>query len=198
MHDSPCSAFHLFIDEHILKCVQKHTINHGKIDDSDFNLHLHELESFIGLQLARGVLVGRNTAIKQLWSKEWEQPIFRNTMSRDKYAKIMKHLMFDDFQRRRQRREANKFCLIFEVWNSFIENCIKYYVPNFDLTIDEQFCSCKTRCPFIQYMANKPDKFGIKFWLLADAQTKYLRNGKPYLGKDPSRSRYTDLSGEVA
>ena len=55
MNGSPYSAFHLFIDEHILKCVQKHTINHGRIDDSDFNLHLDELESFIGLQLARGV-----------------------------------------------------------------------------------------------------------------------------------------------
>ena len=51
--------------------------------------------------------------------------------------------------------------------------------------------------PFIQYMANKPDKFGIKFWLLADAQTKYLCNGKPYLGKDPTRSRCTDLPGDV-
>ena len=46
-------------------------------------------------------------------------------------------------------------------------------------------------------MANKPDKFGIKFWLLADAQTKYLCNGKPYLGKDPTRSRCTDLPGDV-
>ena len=46
-------------------------------------------------------------------------------------------------------------------------------------------------------MANKPDKFGIKFWLLVDAQTKYLCNGKPYLGKDPTRSRCTDLPRDV-
>ena len=143
------------------------------------------------------MLVGRNTPIKQLWNKDWRQPIFRNTMSRDRYAKIMKHLRFDDFQKRRQRRETDKFCLISEVWNSFIENSKKYFVPNFDLTIDEQLFPCKTRCPFIQYMANKPGKFGITFWLLADAQTKYLCNGKPYLGKDPTRSRCTDLPGDV-
>ena len=47
------------------------------------------------------------------------------------------------------------------------------------------------------YMANKPDKFGIKFWHLADAQSKYLCNGKPYIGRDPSRSRCSDLSGDV-
>ena len=70
-------------------------------------------------------------------------------------------------------------------------------MPNFDLTIGEQLFPCKTRCPFIQYMANKPDKFGIKFWLLSDAQTQYLCNGKPYLGKDPTRSRCTDLLGDA-
>ena len=56
VHGSPYSGFHLFIDEHILKCVQKHTINHGKIDNCDFNLHFDKLERFIGLLLARGVL----------------------------------------------------------------------------------------------------------------------------------------------
>ena len=64
------SAFHLFIDKHMLRCIQKHTINHGKKDNDDFDLHLDELESFIGLQIARGVLVGKNTPVKQLWSKE--------------------------------------------------------------------------------------------------------------------------------
>ena len=43
VHGSPYSAFHLFVDKHILKCVQKHTINHGKINDSYFNLHLDKL-----------------------------------------------------------------------------------------------------------------------------------------------------------
>ena len=65
------SAFNLFIDEHILWCIQKHTINHRKKDNDDFDLHADELESFIGLQIARGVLVGKNTPVKQLWSKEW-------------------------------------------------------------------------------------------------------------------------------
>ena len=109
----------------------------------------------------------------------------------------MKHLRFDNFFSRRQKRETDKFCLISEVWNCFRENCKKCYVPNCDLTIDEQLFPCKTRCLFIQYMANEPDKFGIKFWLLADAQSKYLCNGKPYLGKDISRSRCSDLPGDV-
>ena len=197
VNGSPYSTFHLFIDEHMLRCIQKHTINHRKKDNDDFDLHVDELESFIGLRFALGVLVGKNTPVKQLWSKEWGQLIFRNTMSRDRYQEIMKHLWFDDFFSRRQRRETDKFCLISEVWNCFIENCKKCYVPNCDLTIDEQLFPCKTRCPFIQYMANKPDKFGIKFWLLTDAQSKILVQWQTILGRDPSRSRCSDLPGDV-
>ena len=50
----------------MLRCIQKHTINHGKKDNDDFDLHVDELESFIGLQIAQGVLVGKNTPVKQL------------------------------------------------------------------------------------------------------------------------------------
>ena len=36
-------------------------------------------------------------------------------------------------------------------------------------------------------MANKPDKFGLKFWMAVDVEKKYLFNGCHYLGKDESR-----------
>ena len=110
VNDSPYSGFHLFIDEHMLRCIQKHTINHRKKDNDDFDLHVDELESLIG-----GVLIGKNTPVKQLWSKKWGQLIFRNTMSRDRYQEIMKHLRFDNFFSRRQTRETDIFCLISEV-----------------------------------------------------------------------------------
>ena len=36
-------------------------------------------------------------------------------------------------------------------------------------------------------MANKRDKFGIKFWMAVDVETKYLFKSFPYVGKDESR-----------
>ncbi len=53
--------------------------------------------------------------------------------------------------------------------------------------VDKQLFPMKTRCRFIQHMPKKPDKFGIKFWLSTDVQSKYLLNGYPYLGKDETR-----------
>ena len=46
---------------------------------------------------------------------------------------------------------------------------------------------CKACCKFIGYMANKPDKFVLKFWMAVDVETKYLLIGLFYLGKDDSR-----------
>ena len=33
-------------------------------------------------------------------------------------------------------------------------------------------CTYKARCTYIQYMANKPDKFGLKFWMMVDVDSK--------------------------
>lgn len=41
-------------------------------------------------------------------------------------------------------------------------------------------------------MPNKPDKFGIKFWLASDVNSKYI-NGFPYLGKDERRNPSVQL-----
>ena len=54
--------------------------------------------------------------------------------------------------------------------------------------MDEQLLPCKAQCKFIQYMANKPDKFGLKFWLAVDVENKYLFNNFPYEEKDNTRS----------
>lgn len=56
-----------------------------------------------------------------------------------------------------------------------------------DITIDEQLFPTKCRCRFLQFMANKPDKFGIKFWLRT----------LPYLGKDEQRPANQSLGEYV-
>ncbi|KAJ8878226.1 hypothetical protein PR048_018803 [Dryococelus australis] len=38
-----------------------------------------------------------------------------------------------------------------------------------------------------QYIVSKPDKFGQKYWLAVEKDSKYLVNCLPYVGKDDSR-----------
>ena len=46
-------------------------------------------------------------------------------------------------------------------------------------------------------MSNNPDKFGLKYWLAADAKTKYLVKGFLYPGKHSERPDNTPVAEHV-
>lgn len=153
-------------------------------------MNIHELEVFIGLLYARGVIGAKNIPIDDLWSSKWGNDIFRRSMTRDRFKDIMRHIRFDEKSTRSTRLTTDKFALFSEIWNSFISNCQQHYMPSENLTIDEQLFPTKARCRFTQYMGNKPDKFGIKFWMIAEVDTKYFLYGTPYLGLFILKSSY--------
>ncbi|TRZ00662.1 hypothetical protein DNTS_013001 [Danionella cerebrum] len=140
-------------------------------------------EAFIALIYVRGAQGGKGMGLVSFWSADWGYAFFKETMSRNRFQEIMRFLRFDKKETRRTRVQVNKFALVADVWEKFIQNSIACYKPS----ADEQLFATKARCSFIQYIASKPDKFGIKFWLAADVDTKYMVNGAPYLGKDETR-----------
>jgi hypothetical protein len=53
------------------------------------------------------------------------------------------------------------------------------------LTIDEMMVRYKgSYCPIRQYMPKKPEKWGIKFWVLADSVSKFIYCFEVYCGKN--------------
>lgn len=135
--------------------------------------------------------------VRLLWNTNWSPPIFGQAMGRDRFYDIMRNIRFDEKCNRSERLLRDKFALASDLWNPFVENYIKCFNPFEDLTIDEQLMPCKLRCQFIQYMANKPDKFGLKFFHIVDLQTKYVCNGFPYLGKNEERPEGEALASYV-
>jgi hypothetical protein len=188
---SPLSAFSLFMDEPMLRAIQRNTEieAHRVLNNNTWTLPLPELETFLGLVISRGLVGARNLPLKSLWSKTWGIQFFNKAMSRDRFIEILKYLRFDTKADRRERLTTDKFALVSQVWNAFISNCIRAFKPDVNVTVDEQLLPCKARCKYLQYMPNKPDKFGLKFWLLVDLQDKYICNGFPYLGRDDEQPR---------
>ncbi|KAI4830991.1 hypothetical protein KUCAC02_002592, partial [Chaenocephalus aceratus] len=142
-------------------------------------------------------IVGRNIEMESFWSEQWSNAFFNATLSRNRFREIMRYLRFDKKETRRCRLTTDKFTHVRKVWDRFVDNSIASYRPGSDITVDEQLFPTKSRCPFTQYMPNKPDKFGIKFWLAADVDSKYMLNGFPYLGKDASRPATQRLGENV-
>ena len=95
-------------------------------------------------------------------------------------------------------KQTSLLCIPFStVWNRFIENSVACYKPGVFLTVDEQLFPSKARCSFTQFMASKPDKYGQKYWLTVDKDSKYVANSFPYVGKDESRSTDERVSDHV-
>ena len=46
-------------------------------------------------------------------------------------------------------------------------------------------------------MENKPDKFGLKLWVVVDLETKYFLNNFMYLSKNEDREKSLQLSKYV-
>ena len=95
--------------------------------------------------------------------------MFSQTMPRDRFLEIMRFLRFD-FKTERRNLLRGKFVLVSHLWNTFVDNCQKAFIPRCNITVDEQLLPCQARCEFIQYMANKLDKFGLTFLLAVDVE----------------------------
>ncbi|CAF4667199.1 unnamed protein product, partial [Rotaria sp. Silwood2] len=59
----------------------------------------------------------------------------------------------------------------------------QHFIPSGNLTVDEQLVPFRGRCSFVQYMPTKPAKYGIKFWVLCDADSRYVLALELYTGK---------------
>ena len=110
-------------------------------------------------------------------------------MSRDYFLKILKYLRFDDKPNRvRNGPGADKFAPIRQVFQNFTNECQKKYTCKFLLTVDKQLMPLTLRCSFVTFMPSKPDKYGVKFWVLADVETKYVSNIDVYLGAQKKKN----------
>lgn len=143
--------------------IVKFTNDHSKMDKSSFRVTSGDILAFIAILYCRGLFCYK-MPVNDMWST-YGPSIISHFMSRNRFLLIMKHIRFDSKQTRAARVAVDRFCLIREVWDRFIQNSQSSYSPGQFLTVDEQLVASKTRCAFTQFMPNKPDKFGIKLWM---------------------------------
>ncbi|KAM9461429.1 piggyBac transposable element-derived protein 4-like [Clarias gariepinus] len=188
-------SFLFLVSWDILHTIRKCTVEYGRRMEADWDMSVYELMAFISILLWRGVI--RIPSLADAWSATLGISHVKSTMARNRFQDIMRHLRFDDKDTRTQRVATDKFAAISNIWQMFVTNCIKSYNPGQHITVGAQLFPTKSRCPFQQYIATKPDKFGIKFWVACDLKSKYMCNAIPYLGKDLSRPSGERLSENV-
>lgn len=148
-----------------------------------------EILALLGVLIAAGQQRDNHLSLLEMWSAVTGCPLYRAAMSKGRFEFLVSCLRFDNPDTRVERLKEDKFAPVRKVWDMFIDNCRRLYVPRENLTVDEQLLGFRGKCPFRMYIPNKPAKYGIKLVLICDASTKYMLGGIPYLGKQGTRPR---------
>jgi hypothetical protein len=191
-------AFKLFFTNEILDQIVLHTNLYAKRyfdqnirsgqDSNSTRLDSHcwkpidriKLESFIGLLIQSGVNRSNHELLYDLWDISQSRPVYRATMSLQRFKHLLQFIRFDDRETRDKSDRLGPIRYIFEL---FVKQLPKHFVPGENLTVDEQLVPFRGRCCFVQYMPKKPAKYGLKFWVLSDVDSRYVLSIDLYTGK---------------
>ena len=83
------------------------------------------------------------------------------------------------------------FDKLYKIWpllNLLLLSFKDSYVPSQNLSIDESMISFKGRLSFLQYLPKKPQKWGMKAWILADSLNGYTWGWRLYTGEEGDRA----------
>jgi hypothetical protein len=123
-------------------------------------------------------------------SDYWSTDIFLATrfskklLSRDRFKGILFMLHLND-NANYVKRGQDGHDPIFKIrpfFDFFVKKCSESFRPFANLTIDEGICPFRGRVGFRIYMKNKPNKYGLKLYLLCDAATGFVLNCEIYTG----------------
>jgi hypothetical protein len=144
-----------------------------------------EFWAYVGLEIQTGVQKQVDVPKRELFLEQRSDPIYKATMSMNRFEDIRSNMRFDDRKTRKDRKtEMGKLAPIKKIFDIFIGNLRTAYEPHTELTLDEQLFGFRGRCSFTQYIASKPERRGIKIFWLCDGVNGYALNGKIYTGKE--------------
>lgn len=138
---------------------------------------------------------------RSYWSKSWpyQNNNFRTIMSGRRFELILKFLHLNDSRQQPSRGQSgyDKLYKVRPLLDLVLENFQSMYTPTESLSIDESMVGFKGRLAFLQYMPKKPQKWGLKAWVLADASNGYVWNWKLYTGKEEGSPSSLGLAHRV-
>jgi hypothetical protein len=153
-----------------------------------------EMEAFIGLHILSGTIKAQYRSTEDLWSERDGLPVFRATMTRERFCALKSAMRFDDPLR---RDRTDRLAPIRHIFETFSSNLRSFVVAGPHLTVDEQLVEFHGRVIFKQYIPSKPGKFGIKIFWVCDADTTYCLNGLVYIGKGSVAENILERSNSI-
>lgn len=115
----------------------------------------------------------------------------KRLMSRNRFKKIKHYFHVSDKNVEKKRDDENfSYTQKLEPCISQLkEKCMQHFNPYQDISIDEAIIQFKGRLGIVQYMPLKPDKRGLKMWMMCTAHLGYTLNFDLYSGKNSKMNK---------
>ncbi|CAC5424426.1 unnamed protein product [Mytilus coruscus] len=144
------------------------------------------VQGFLGVLFNMGL--NRKSSIKEYWNRKnvsQSTPWFRMTFSRNRFQNVLRFLHIVDCKKipARNNQNYNPASRIKQLIDFVNRKFLHYYRPRRELSVDETLVGTKGKTAMLQYIPSKRSRFGIKFWILAEAVTGYVFQMHINLGK---------------
>ncbi|XP_066926570.1 piggyBac transposable element-derived protein 4-like [Clytia hemisphaerica] len=184
--------FSLFFDKNIISKIVRHTNEYGHMtihgkstyagkDGEWVETSKEEIKTLIALLVYQGLV--KVSTLKSYWSTKslYHGLWARIMMGRDRFNALMSIIHIVDPA---TENKADKLRKVSGFADLIKEKCKELYHPYKNVAIDERIVKSKHRSGIRQYIKNKPVKFGLKLWVLADSRNGYTIDFNVYAGKN--------------
>jgi hypothetical protein len=154
-----------------------------------------EMEQFLGILLIDGVLAFPQ--YRMHWQPESRTALVADHMSRNRFDQIKQCLHFNNnlLMPGRNSPSFNKLYKVQPIVDAVRDACNQLVLDE-ELSVDEQMIPTKSRSPVRQYMPNKPNKWGVKVWVLAST-SGLIFDFQVYTGKSSQAPSSLGCGGDV-
>ncbi|CAB4009487.1 Hypothetical predicted protein [Paramuricea clavata] len=179
---SPKDFFDLFFGDQFFDHIVHATISYARSNhnDQNFTTNRDEMSAFFGLNILMGI--NRLPTIRSYWDSDLflGNAGFKTTMPSKRFLILNRYFHISDPQ---QENPTDKLAILRPLISKLDKAFQDVYVPGKNISIDEGLVKFNGRLSFKQYMPKKPNRFGIKVWMLADSETYFVPRFQVYLGK---------------
>ena len=145
---------------------------------------MDELKVGLAIILRAGSDRNNYTELDNLWQSENSKPFYRAVMSLVSFKFLLRCLRFENWHTREEIKVHNKFAAVAEIWDIFLINLRRAYIPDDCITVNEQLVGYRGRIPGRTYIPSKAPKYGLKIFWACESSSGYSLIGIPYGGKE--------------
>lgn len=144
-----------------------------------------EMKAYIGVIL--NMAVNDRPGVFDYFSRDWlgAMPFFADVFCRSRFLQI--HWMFHVAPLSVTKGPVRRASKVGNILTFIRSQCLLNFIPNKHIAIDESTIGFKGRVAFKMYNPQKPTKWGLRVYVLADCDTGYIATFEPYYGRETTQ-----------